>query len=1056
MRYIFLSIFTCLSSFLIAQEVTITGKVTDSADNKPLQGVTVTAFPHNARQIQVATNDQGNYLIRVPSSVNELTFTYSGMVTAIEKIPSTHVLNVQLKNSNTQLEQVVVTALGIRRETKALTYSRQKMDVGSLTEAPSSNIVSALSGKVAGVQITPASTSTGSARIVIRGNKSITGNNQPLFIVDGVPIDNSPGDASVNTDGGGGLDYGNGAANINPEDIANIEILKGPNAAALYGSRAANGVVLITTKKSSSEKFKLSFNSNTSFQRINQFPLYQNIFGIGSSYKLEGTAINPNSRNIPDLRLSNYYRSWGPPMMGQMIIGFDGKLKEYRAQPNNVRDFFKTALMTINSAVVEGGSAKYNYRLSYTNTIANSVVENTNLNDRHVVNLRVLNNFTSWLTVDAKITYTNNAVKNRQYPNASNKNPVYMYNNMVRSTSLDELRSYKDAYGKEVAGQSGAPNPFWLINENENKDTRDQAQSAFSVDVTLNKWLKMTGRLGTDMSWVKGFEFNNIGGTSSPTGFMKVMNNDFKNFNLDGMLVANPRFSNILTVNAVLGVSGYRSSSEGQSYTVNSLIEPGLVNIGNSNELPTPNQARRKKSINSVFSSLSLGYKQFLFVDATARNDWSSTLPKKNNSYFYPSIGGTFIFTELFKIVPTKILSFGKLRISRAMVGNDLDPYQLYPTFGFSGIYNNLQQATLSTTLLNPDLKPERTYSTEYGVDLKMINNRIDIGFTHYKSSTKDQIIQAQVTGTSGYTKKYYNAGEIANWGNEVVVSATIIKSAKPNEFGWSTTINYAKNNSKVVSLLKGINRFQLNNWVGVAISYAQVGQPYGIVYGRAWRRDSLGRKLVDPTNGYSLTTPDAVIGNATPDWLGGITNSFKYKNFDFSFLVDAKIGGSVYLGSLRRAYISGAHLETLEGREDYYLHYYIYGESSAFLTGGFKWKDTYYPDGQPNNYYMNPNTAFQGGGGDINEELYSYDATYIKLREVVLGYNFTSSLLKKSPFAQARVACSSRNPWIILQKTPKGIDPEAATTSGNGQGFEYGSLPPMTTYGVNLKLTFK
>jgi TonB-linked SusC/RagA family outer membrane protein len=941
------------------------------------------------------------------------------------------------------MNEIVVTALGIKRETKALSYSQQSVDVSTLTEAPTTNIVSSLSGRIAGVQITPPSTNTGSARVVIRGNNSITGNNQPLFVIDGIPVDNGAGDANVTTSGNNNLDYGNILGNINPEDIENVEVLKGPNAAALYGSRAANGAILITTKKASGTKFKVTVNSNATFQRITEFPEYQNEFGAGNSFKLEGSGSTSNPDRIPDL--SVFYRSWGPPMMGQPVISVNGQPKLYLPQPNNVQEFYQTAGMFTNSVAVEGGNTDNNYRFSYTNFNGGSVVAGINENVRHNADIRVLNKFTKWLDMDSKVTFINNKVTNRQYMNGSNRNPIYQYAYMVRDDQLSEFRNYKDQYGNEINTHRDFLNPYWAIHENPNQDIKNQLLGAFNINAKFNKWLRMTAKLGTQMYWLDGYTFNNKGAQSSPNGSMSTFNNTLQSTNADVILFANNKFGD-LSVNSFVGAGRFKTATTQNQQSINSLIQPGLMNLSNSGEFPTVNQFESEKLIYSAYGSVSLGYKNYLFMDVTGRNDWSSTLPAGNNSYFYPSIGGSFVFTDAFKI-PRNILSFGKVRASYAIVGNDTRAYQLIPTYSFNGIFNNQAYASLSSTFYNPDLKPEKTKSSEYGIDLRFLDNRITLGATHYKTSTTNQIVTAQITPTSGYTRRYYNAGEIQNWGNEVMVSATPVKN---KQFSWNIAANYAKNNSRVKSLVEGVNSFQLNSWYGRLLVFAEVGQPYGVIRGAGWKRDEQGHKLVS-ASGLPIAEKNLVLGNALPDWTGGLNNAFRYKDFGLSFLIDIRKGGEFYSGTYRRAYIAGGIANTLPGREDYYLHSYIYGEATANLTGGFIYSDAYTEDGKPNTVYITP----QSNGFSNLDEMQIFDASYVKLREAVVSYNVPAAILKKSFISNAKLSLSGRNLWTFYKNAPKGIDPEASVTSGNGQGIEYGSLPPFSTYGIDLRLTF-
>lgn len=1028
------------------QEIVVTGTVTSLEDDSPVPGVNVVLKETSKGTV---TDVNGRYSISVSSGESVLVFSSIGFIREEVTVGTRAVIDIRLAPDIKQLQEVVVTALGISRETRSITYARQGVDVEKINEVKSPNIINSLSGKVAGVQITPPSQTTGSARIVIRGANSLTGNNQPLFVVDGVPINNEQGDANVRTSGNTSLDYGNTAVDINPADIESLEVLKGPNAAALYGSRAANGVILITTKKSSGTKFKVSLNSNVMLEQITQFPAYQDAYGVGDRVKLEGSNSTKNELRIPDVRV--WYRSWGPPAMGQPIIGIDGEVKTLEPHPNNVRDFYQPARLITNTAIVEGGDAANNYRFSYTNYYGSSVVDNININNRNTLNLRVNNTFNKWLSLDSKVTYVKDNVRNRQYMNGSNLNPAYQYVYMTRSVTLDEYMDYKDANGNEIGTHRNFQNPYWTINENRNNDTRDRLLGAFNLQMNIFKWLKFNGKLGVDAYWWDGAEFNNKGAQSDPDGLMKSFNNISRNTNLEYLFSANKKL-NKFSLDVYAGGSQYRSNSERRRQLINSLIIPDLENMSNSNEYPSISQVRYEKVINSVFGAATLGYNGYLYLDLTARNDWSSTLPASNNSYFYPSIGGSFLFTEALRGILPDQLTLGKLRASYAIVGNDTDPYRLKPTYSFDGIYNDVAYASLSSSFPNPDLKPEKTISYELGADFRLWEDRLGLDVTYYNSRTKNQIVQAQLASSSGFEERYYNAGEISNWGYELMLTGNPVET---KNFSWNISANYSKNNSKVNSLIEGVESFKLNDWFNRAVVYAEVGQPYGVIRGRGWKRDDQGRRLVN-SDGSVMIINDTLLGHAAPDWMAGINNAFRYKNFDFNVLFDFRWGGEFYSGTYKRGMVTGNLAESYPGRDDYYLHYYIYGENKNLNLGGGVLLDGYFEDGTPNNKYLDPQDAYAGGKGLFNcDELHMFDATYVQVREVSVGYSLPQRVFERIPISAARVSLVGRNLGFLYQKSPKGINPEASVTSGNGQGIEYGSLPPSSTYGINLNVSF-
>ncbi|HTE27317.1 SusC/RagA family TonB-linked outer membrane protein [Flavitalea sp.] len=1031
MRQILLLLLLVASAFrVVAQGIAVSGKVTSEADGSAMYGVTVSA----GKSVYATTNDRGDYTIKLPVGIDVLTFSFVGIESLTENIAGRSTINVRLKNADGQLGEVVVTALGIKREARALSYSQQGVNVNAMNEAKSTNFLNALSGKVAGLQVIPPGFNTGSARVVIRGNNSLTGNNQPLFVVDGMPIDNSSGDA-------GSIDYGNNAADLNTEDIESIQVLKGPNASALYGSRAANGVILITTKKGS-VKFRVSLNSSVMFQTLTEFPEYQNAYGVGTNF-----AIDPTSR-IP--RAIQNYRSWGSPMMGQPYVALDGNVKPYVPQPDNVKDFYQTARLLTNAIAIEGGSANTVYRFSYTNYNGTSVVDGFNENQKHSINLRLQNTINKYVGFDTKINYIRDIVDNRQYSNSNGRNPTNLYTHMARSTDLAELQPYKDPLtGKEIGTHRNFSNPYWTINENPNRDVKDRVIASFNPELNIAPGIKLIGRAGADIYWWEGFEFNNIGSiiASNPDGFMRTFNTKQQNFNLEAILSVNKKINDFSFIGNV-GVNSFISNFEKREQRINSMLQPGLINVSNAKEPPVISQLQRNKKLNSAYASLSVGYKNYAFVDITGRNDWSSALPANNNSYFYPSVGGTVVLSDMLKF-SNRILSFAKIRGSYAIVGNDTDPYRLDQTYSFNGFYSGATLASLSTTMNNPELKPEKTSSYEFGTDLKFINNRISLAATYYKASTTNQIITAQLPSSSGFLTRLYNAGEIQNWGYEFSLSGKIIQK---KNFSWESFINFSRNNSEVISLIDGVPRFQLASNSNFIYVYAEVGQPYGYLRGLGVARDAKGNMLIEDGGSLLVKNDDMAFGTSAPDWLAGINNTFTIGNFDFNFLIDIKKGGVIYSGSYSRMLTNGVIAETLYGRDDYYKHSVIFGESGSELSGGAKW-DAYYADGTKNTRYVTPQNYEYARPNYA--EFVVFDASYIKLREITVGYSFNPKSLARTPFKSARVSLAGRNLAIFHRNTPVGIDPEATSTSGNGQGIENGALPPNALYGFNVRLNF-
>lgn len=1043
---VFLMLFSLLS--LTAQNRTVSGVVTNSADNEPIIGASVVVKGVNRG---VITDIDGKYSLSVPEESKTLVFTFIGMKPVVADIANKQVVNVTMIENVHNLDEVVVGALGIKRDAKALAYSRQKIDADALNENKSNDMAAGLAGKIAGLNVVEGATNTSSSRIVIRGSNSITGNNQPLFVIDGVPVESGGAGNEIAVTNGGGLDYGSGSSQINPENIENIEVLKGPNAAALYGSRAANGVVIITTKKSAADgKSKVSIASNTQIQTVRQYPDYQNVYGAGSSFLLDNLSSvkdAPGSPRLPDLR--NFYRSWGAPMLGQQVIDLDGSISKYDPNPKNVRDFYKESVSSTNSVTVEGGDKSNNYRFNLQHLYSNSPIDKMNILSRQTIGAVFVNTLAKDLVLDSRITYVNESVKNRQYINGNNKNPIYQFVNMTRNLSIDDYRNYKDANGNESGVFRDFMNPFWAINENFNQDKKNRFNTSFNLNYTMTSNLSAVAKFGSELMFLNGFEFDNMGAKSDLNGLMMTISNKMANNNLEGFLMFSKK-DGLISVTANAGLSQVNQFSEMRTQRTNAVLLSGWQNIANSAEPVESTQAISNKRINAIFASTNFGYNNIFFLDLTARNDWSSTLPDGNNSYFYPSIGGSLLFSELFDI-DQRTLPLGKLRSSYAIVGNDTKPYRLENRYSTGGIVNNYQTATISTLRSEPNLLPEKTKSFEAGTELKFFSNRLGIDFTYYNTRTSNQILTAQLSASSGYNDRVYNAGEVRNNGVEIVITAQPIKSTN---FNWTTTLNFAKNNSLVYSLLDSISSFKLQTFGTVGV-FAEVGQPYGVLKGRNWKFDSQGRKLVN-ADGTAMFVEDQIIGNASPKFTCSFNNTFKWYAIDFSFLIDAKVGGSLFSGTANKGNTNGLWASTLEGRNAYYVENIIYGRNSTNLNlqGGIM-IDGYFADGTKNNVYLSPQSYFQTGANGVIDAMSVYDASFVKLRQMTIGYNVPTNVAKKLHLNNLRIALVGRNLWNFYQATPKGIDPESSATAGNGQGIENGALPPMANLGLNINFSF-
>ncbi len=1039
-----------------AQTRTITGTVKDSSDGTPVVGVSVVVKDKAGKMKGTTTNNAGKYSIQVTANDQEIAFSFIGMESITHKIDNRTTVNIEMKPEATTVETVVVeSALGLKREAKAMPYSRQSVDSESLNEVRTPDFVSSLSGKVAGLMVAPPGQNTGSSGITLRGYSSATSDNNALFVVDGAIMENGAVGGER-----GGLDYGNAMGDINPADIATIEVLKGPNATALYGSRAANGVIMITTKGSSGKGFKVTFSNSSMFQKIVQYPEYQNTFGVGMDLDIQTS----NTMTLPNPITGSRYRSWGPMMLGQPYIAIDGRERPYFPQPDNISDFYQHSSLITNTITIEGGSKESNMRLTYTNYNGNSVVAGVNRNIKHTFNLNASNKFTKWFTFNSRITYIRDNVKNRQYTNADSRNPVNSYVHMARSTSLDELRDYKDENGNEKSTNRNTSNPYWIINENPTEDTRDRLQGSFNATIQMPYGITLLGRASVDLYWWEGTTFQNLGGFYDPVGRVEEFTDFFSGVTLEGMATWKKNIRKIFSINAMAGASTNRRQSDRRTQTVIGLVQPSFLHISNATEKITPVQVLSDRKTNSVFGSLSVGYKGLLYLDATARNDWFSTLPVDNCSFFYPSAGLSFIFSELLKTGhASRIMPLGKVRLSYAKVGNDTSPYRISRDYTIGGIFNGAPYAVVSNTLNNENLKPEITHSFEAGLEMQFLSGRVGFDLTGYRASTYNQIVPAFVTATSGYERRIFNAGEIRNSGIEVSLKGEPVKNRK---FTWSSMLNFSKNTSKVISLLEeyDVTSLTLYSASNTTVN-VEVGKPYGYIRGVGVRRNEYGQMIMPDGASPSEfeSDPSVGFGTASPDWLMGFNNAFTYKGFDFSFLIDVKYGGIMYCNTFSKMMTNGLTTVNYDGRVGYALSKQIYNESDTEMTHGIQWPNAvqrkYDENGNVIGYtpvtkYFSP-SGYEYTRSSINE-FSIFDASFVKLREVTLGYTFPRKWLNKTALSNVKLSVVARNAWIIYQKTPRGVDPESASTSGNGRGIENGSLPPVATFGFNISLSTK
>ncbi|SKB55139.1 TonB-linked outer membrane protein, SusC/RagA family [Sphingobacterium nematocida] len=1049
-----------------AQQVSVAGKVTDQ-NGAPLSGVTITV---KGTSTATSTNSSGLFSLNTDQN-STLLISAVGYTPQEIQVNGRKTISVTLTSDEHSIDEVVITALGIQRSQKSLGYSTKKIGGDDLTFTKETNVLGSLAGKVAGAQVTGSSGANlgGTQKIKLRGINSVTGGGQPLMVIDGTPISNS----NFSSSNGNGVDLGNVGQDINPEDIENINILKGPTASALYGIRGQYGVIMITTKKGKKgpKSVAIDLSSATSFERVGNFMPLQNTYGVG------------NNQTFLKLASGEFYvngndESWGPKMDGtpvRMFYSFYpqdpdyGKASPFVPQPDNIKDFFNTGINTNNGITISGGAENSAIRFSYNNAYIKGTYPNTWLKRNNFAVSGSLD-ITNKLTASANINYANN----------KGQRPTQGYQGSFtgatqwfqRNIDINRLRNYKYADGTILNWNvnpnttselmvnntpSDWNNPFFDAYENLNNDSRDRFFGDVGVTYKIFPELKVSGFIRRDQFTQNISRKLAIGGRSeSADGTFKSnqgysvgkYQNEESNYEF---LAQYDKVWGDLSLNANLGGNIYMRNYDYLSQrTQGGLSSIGFYNIEASIDRPAVASYKLKEQTRSAYVMTSLGYKDTYFIDGSFRRDISSTLPKDNNAYNYSSISGAFVFSNL---IESTVLSFGKLRSSYAVAGASVPAYSNLLNYTVGGIYTNGAINTLSVPdiLNNPNLRPSFAHSFEIGTDLKFFNNRLGLDFTYYMQRNKDQVITLSAPVASGYTDFRVNAGDIENNGIEVSLTATPIQT---NNFSWNTTINAAKNNSKIHELIPGIDSYQLDNNTyssQTVYLYANKGEAFGSLVGPGYKRDAAtGKILLDNAN-LPIQELNKNFGSVIPDFTGGFINTFKYKNIDLNAMIDFQSGGKFFSWSKMLAVKSGQAEETAvlnsKGKNV---------RDPLADGGGFEINGISESSGQEVNAFVDARTYFRNQIGTRIYEEWLYDASYIKLREVSLGYTFNQNQLGKSPFKAIRIAAIARNPWMIWQKAPKGLDPsELSSGSANISWIEKGELQTVRSYGFNLSVKF-
>ncbi len=1059
-----------------AQVTTVRGIVTTEEDGEPVIGASVIV---KGTALGTVTDVNGRFeLSGLPPSATRLLISYISLMA--KEVAIAPQVSVTLKSDTHLLDEVVVTALGISREKKALGYTAQEVKQDALVQGKDNNLLNSLSGKIAGVRITNTQGDVGSSRIVIRGETSIAGENQPLFIVDGIPVDNSQLNARSS-----GRDFKNAIADLNPEDIKTLTVLKGPNAAALYGARAAHGAIVITTKGGDKRQkgIGITLHSSTQVSFVATLPEFQNLFGQGAGGRF--SYVDGKGAGVND----GVDESWGPRLdIGLLIPQFDSPLDAdgnrvatpWVSHPNNVRDYFRMGISTNNGISVARGDDKYQFRVGYNYEKQVSIVPDAGTNKTNI-SLNTDYHLAKWIVVGATanyIVYTAPSLPGSATPSGSNvrsNSPMLQFlwfGRQVDTNSLkaDYTRNWNSSY---------YDNPFWSASYNTQSQERHRLIGDLHAEFRLTDGLNVRFRTSTD--WYNDRRKSKVkwgsAGAGSPYGSYAEDAYTVKENNTEVLATYIKQLNKNWGIDALLGFNVRNKQYENNYQAAPRLAVADLYTLTNSRDpLISSNDFYRLRQY-GLYGSIQLDYRRWAFLNITGRNDWSSTLPVDNNSYFYPSVTASVLLSEAFGW-RSKAVNYLKIRGGWSQVGADANPYQLATVFTSETAFNGNPLQSSSTIGMNPNLKPEKTSSIEAGFEAAFWDNRLYLDFTYYKTDSRNQILKLATTAASGYTSQVRNAGHIRNRGYEIQLGAVPIQTSKG--FRWNLDLNYGANSSKVVKLDDEglITSYRLYS-SGIQI-LASVGEAYGTLFGTSYVRDANGNVVVDANGLPKISTTNKTLGKFTPDWTGGISNTFSYRSLSLSFLIDASVGGSIFSNTNKTGKYTGVLANTLSGRDAEHGGLWYY---TAAMGNNVRLPESpSYSVSSDGLYYAQVNgqstRVYQDGimvegvteSGSKNEEVVSaekyyhriysiaeanvYDASYVKLREVALSYRLPRLWTQKLHLQEASVTLTGRNLWTIYKSVPN-IDPESALTTGNAQGVEAYSLPTTRSFGVNLSVKF-
>lgn len=1038
-RLMILSFAMLFMQFAYAQGVNVTGNITDE-NGESLPGATVL---EKGTSNGAVTDIDGNYSLNVSSTTAVLQVSFVGFTSKEIPLNGRTTIDMELQGS-IELDEVVVSALGISRAKSSLGYSVTQVDGDDVSTVKESNVVSSLAGRVAGVVVTRNTSGAGGATIVkIRGNNSLAGNNEPLYVVDGVPINNQNSvssifDASENSFHFNQRDYGNGISDINADDIESMSILKGPNAAALYGSRASNGVVLITTKRGTAGGgIGVSISSSATFENPMLLPDYQNEYGRGTDGNHPVLGGGNLASQVTAVKGSD---SWGPRFDGSNQLEFNGETRAYSAQPDNVKDFFETGKSFVNTLALTGGTEEASFRFSYTNSDISSILPNNKV-QRNNFSLRGTSKLTDRLSVDAKVNYFVQDASNR--PIQGGEGVMGAVLTMPRNIITDDLRTYQntdnpiDPLNPFTVISANLGNPFWMQEENANADKRTRINGFAKLDYKFSDWLSAFARVGTDDLNQGLMDLTAFGNHFFSNGAINFRTVDRSETNYDFLFLANKSFSDRFNISANFGGNARYSSVQESRIDGQNFKIPGRYFLNNTEVITASQSDLIEKKVNSLYGSVSAAFDDMIYLDITARNDWSSSLPAENRSYFYTSASLAVLLDQALNLDGSAV-DLLKLRLSTAKVGNDTDALQVANSFDIAanGYLGNIS-INRAPIRFSESLRPEDIGTFEIGAEFALFGNRIYGDLAYYEITTKDLIFDVPVDPGTGYSFFRENIGELSNKGFEMSLGGRPVSG---NNLTWDVNANFSTNTNKLVSLIEGQDIFTFTNSNGGEVDVrAEVGGGYGDIYTTDWLRNDAGDLILTADGRPQATSERTLQGNYQPDFTGGITNTIKYKNFTLSALIDFRIGGEVYAATEANLDATGTSKRTLEYREEG-----IVLEGMADQGDGTFIANTTAISGQ----------EYWQAVSRIASE-YVFDQTNIRMRELSIAYRLPNSIMSSTGFRSATVRLIGRN-LFFLHKKVDNFDPESSYSTGNfSQGVISMAVPSTRSVGFSLNVNF-